>query len=183
MRFRRVPASVDETFSVPHSAIPPAGLTPGTPELRTGEVLRQVVLVCRLCRLVGLARDIPAHRQTLSAGTRGQVRTRGRGSLQPGVAICFPGGPESSTDQSRQLGARACAQVVKGELSRSLPTCFVPSYPIADVMALQYAEESPANPCGPWTISCSLRKFPWESTVSTIERYPESLSRTELCEV
>lgn len=53
-------------------------------------------------------------------------------------------------------------------------------YPIADVIASQYTVKSPANGCGPCSITCSLRTFPSESTVVTSERYPTSFTKVLL---
>ena len=57
------------------------------------------------------------------------------------------------------------------------------NYPIADVIASQNTVESPKNWCGPCTITCSLRKCPSESNVSTNELNPTSLSKMLLWDV
>src|SRR5262249_49914069 len=58
-----------------------------------------------------------------------------------------------------------------------------PNYPMADAIASQNTVWSPANWCGPCSITCSLRKFPWASNVATIERNPASFTKVLLCEV
>jgi hypothetical protein len=58
-----------------------------------------------------------------------------------------------------------------------------PYYPIADAIASHITVWSPANGCGPCSITCSLSKFPWESRVSTIEKNPASFTKVSLCEV
>jgi hypothetical protein len=58
-----------------------------------------------------------------------------------------------------------------------------PNYPIADVIASQNTVKSPKNSCGPCTITCSLRKFPSESNVTTNEKSPTSSTKVLLWEV
>jgi len=58
-----------------------------------------------------------------------------------------------------------------------------PNYPIADVIASQNTVKSPKNWCGPCTITCSLRKFPAESNVTTNEKNPTSSTKVLLWEV
>ena len=57
------------------------------------------------------------------------------------------------------------------------------NYPIADAIALQNTAESPANGCGPCSITCSLRRFHSASKVLTKEMNPASFSNVLLCEV
>src|SRR5215475_15265582 len=56
-------------------------------------------------------------------------------------------------------------------------------YPIADAIALQNTVESPANGCGPCSMTCSLRRFHSASKVLTNEMNPTSFSNVLLCEV
>jgi len=58
-----------------------------------------------------------------------------------------------------------------------------PGYPIADAITSQSTVKSLPNGCGPCWITCSLRTFPRESVVVTIEKNPPSCTRVLLCEV
>jgi hypothetical protein len=68
----------------------------------------------------------------------------------------------------------------EGRAQRLAPDQDPPNYPIADAIASQNTVESPPNGCGPCSITCSLRRFPWESTVDTVERNPTSFTRVLL---
>ena len=71
----------------------------------------------------------------------------------------------------------------RAEPQRPAPHEDPPNYPIADVIASQNTVKSPKNWCGPCTITCSLRKFPAESNVTTNEKNPTSSTKVLLWEV
>jgi hypothetical protein len=84
----------------------------------------------------------------------------------------------------RDRRQRACVRLeADGRTQRPAAGNDPPNYPIADAIASQNTVKSPPNGCGPCSITCSLRKFPWASNVATIERNPTSFTNVLLCEV
>jgi|KBSSwiStaDraftv2_1062776.scaffolds.fasta_scaffold3181927_1 hypothetical protein len=82
-------------------------------------------------------------------------------------------------------GARAVQRSTRGTTLRRgtlrpAPGKDPPNYPIADAIASQNTVKSPANGCGPCSITCSLRKFPSASNVAANEMNPASFSKVFL---
>jgi hypothetical protein len=128
-------------------------------------------LLCHQRPLAGRPRG-PRHRRVLTSATNSSS----------------PAGAERRTD-SRVVWPRLRELFDVGALESGgqgqwpAPDKDPPSYPIADAIASQNTVKSPANGCCPCSITCWLRRFPWESVVLTNDRNPASFTKVLLAEV